>query len=312
MAALSAALLTFTSMGTLAAHAATSENYTVQPGDTLYKIAVQEGVSLSDLEAANPQLSDFASIFPGELIHLPASTVPTSAPAPATAPSPSAASTPAAVYTVQSGDTLYKIATAAGVTLSALEAVNPQISNFTSIYPGETVYLPAGASVSTASSTTSATTAVTIPSTAATATAVTAVSSTSAKAAAIIATAKSLLGVPYLWGGNTPAGFDCSGFVQYVFAKNGITLPRESHDQATVGTPVAESDLQPGDLLFFSNTDADASLYANHVTHVGIYIGNGAMIESSSSHNGEGVVIIQNVFANPYYVSHYYGARNVM
>jgi peptidoglycan DL-endopeptidase LytE len=88
-------------------------------------------------------------------------------------------------------------------------------------------------------------------------------------------------------------------------------LPRESHDQATVGTPVSPSDLQPGDLLFFKDTDSLASNYANQVTHVGIYIGNGSMVESTSVNN-KGITIIHNVFSNSYYVSHYYGARNVI
>jgi len=73
------------------------------------------------------------------------------------------------------------------------------------------------------------------------------------KVNAIISTAKKYMDVPYLWGGTSPAtGFDCSGYVQYVFAKNGISLPRVSRDQNTVGTPVAFNNLQPGDLVFFS------------------------------------------------------------
>lgn len=72
------------------------------------------------------------------------------------------------------------------------------------------------------------------------------------KADAIIATGKKYIGVPYLWGGTSPGtGFDCSGYVQYVFAQNGISLPRVSRDQYTVGTSVDFNNLQPGDLVFF-------------------------------------------------------------
>lgn len=204
-------------------------------------------------------------------------------------------------YTVRPGDSLYTISVREGVTLSALEAANRQIQNFNNILPGETINLPESASSSLVT-TTSITTA----------SAPTTLTSVTAKRNAIVNTAESLLGIPYSWGGDTPSmGFDCSGFVEYVFSKNGISLPRESHDQATVGTPVAQNALLPGDLLFFVDTDSLASDYANHVTHVGIYIGGGAMIESTSANN-RGVVIVRNVFSNPYYTSHYYGARNVI
>lgn len=99
---------------------------------------------------------------------------------------------------------------------------------------------------------------------------------------AIVATARKYLGVPYVWGGEDENGFDCSGLVQRVFAENGISLPRVSRDQARAGVPVAVSDLQPGDLVFFGDP----------VDHVGIYAGNGKMIVAP--HRGE-VVRVQDV-----------------
>lgn len=120
------------------------------------------------------------------------------------------------------------------------------------------------------------------------------------KVNSIIATAKKYLGVKYQWGGSTPqTGFDCSGFVNYVFGQNGITLPRVSADQYTAGTTVAFQNLQPGDLVFFkfdSNTVVD---------HVGIYLGNGQFINASSS-LGVTVYVI-----GPYWQSVYVGARRV-
>jgi len=86
----------------------------------------------------------------------------------------------------------------------------------------------------------------------------------------IVDTALALQGTPYAWGGSSPQGFDCSGLVQYAAASAGITVPRTSGAQATVGTPVSRADLQPGDLVFFYNP----------VGHVGIYIGEGKMVHA--------------------------------
>lgn len=123
----------------------------------------------------------------------------------------------------------------------------------------------------------------------------------SSQADAIIATAKKYIGVPYLWAGSTPSGFDCSGFVQYVFQAHGISLNRTAATQYRHGTYVSKSNLQPGDLVFFQNT------YKAGISHVGIYIGDGKFIHASSS---KGVTISN--LSSSYYVSHYYGARRIL
>ena len=93
----------------------------------------------------------------------------------------------------------------------------------------------------------------------------------------IVDTALLYRGTPYVWGGTSPSGFDCSGFTQYVYARWGVSIPRTSEEQATVGTPVASlASAQPGDLLFFAGSDGTASSPG----HVGIYVGNGEMIDS--------------------------------
>lgn len=100
--------------------------------------------------------------------------------------------------------------------------------------------------------------------------------SASSKASKIIATGKKYLGVPYVFGakaGRTDA-FDCSSFVQYVYKKNGISLPRTSRQQAKVGVRVSKSNLKPGDLVF-SDTNRDGV-----INHVSIYIGNGKLLHT--------------------------------
>lgn len=93
----------------------------------------------------------------------------------------------------------------------------------------------------------------------------------------VVALADKFLGTPYVWGGSQPGGFDCSGLVQYVYGQLGVSLPRTSEEQATVGTAVPGlAEAQPGDLLFFAGSDGTASAPG----HVGIYIGNGQMIDA--------------------------------
>ena len=84
--------------------------------------------------------------------------------------------------------------------------------------------------------------------------------------------AKLYLGTPYVYGGSSPEGFDCSGFVKYVYGKMGIELPRTSNSQAKIGTYVNPDELQPGDIVCFG--------YGSYIGHVGIYVGDGQFIHA--------------------------------
>jgi peptidoglycan DL-endopeptidase CwlO len=112
----------------------------------------------------------------------------------------------------------------------------------------------------------------------------------------VVGIAMRYLGVPYRWGGASPStGFDCSGFVMYVFAQIGVSLPHSTYALYGMGTPVSRDQLQPGDLVFFSG-----------LGHMGIYIGSGQFIHSP--HTGD-VVKISSL--SGYYSSNYVGARRV-
>jgi peptidoglycan DL-endopeptidase CwlO len=111
----------------------------------------------------------------------------------------------------------------------------------------------------------------------------------------VVGIAMGYLGVPYVYGGASPSGFDCSGFVMYVFGQIGVSLPHNAAAQYGSGTPVDRSQLQPGDLVFF-----------NGLGHVGIYVGGGSFIHSP--HTGD-VVKISSMTG--WYASTYVGARRL-
>ena len=118
----------------------------------------------------------------------------------------------------------------------------------------------------------------------------------------IVATAKKYLGVPYVWGGASPSGFDCSGLVYYVFKVNGYSMYRTPEDQYRQGTYVSRNNLQPGDVVFFYNT-----VPGTGISHVGIYIGDGQFIHSPNSRSVVSIARLDNTYWN----QHYYGARRM-
>ena len=115
--------------------------------------------------------------------------------------------------------------------------------------------------------------------------------------------AKFFKGGKYVWGGTTPKGFDCSGYVQYLYKKHDVNLPRTAWSQSKQGMPVAINNLEKGDLLFFL-TDKKRGI---PVTHVGIYIGNGEFIHAASKKKG----IIISPINHGYYAKKFVSARRV-
>ena len=113
----------------------------------------------------------------------------------------------------------------------------------------------------------------------------------------VVGIAMQYLGVPYVWAGSSPSGFDCSGFVMYVFAQMGVSLPHLAAAQYGYGVPVSPDQLQPGDLVFFDG-----------LGHVGIYIGNGEFIHSP--HTGDVVKISS--LSDSWYAATYFGARRIL
>jgi len=112
----------------------------------------------------------------------------------------------------------------------------------------------------------------------------------------VVGIAMRYLGVPYVWGGASPSGFDCSGFVMYVYSQVGVSLPHYTVAQWNAGVPVSRADLEPGDLVFFDG-----------LGHVGIYVGGGEFIHSPQT----GDVVKISSLDEGWYAANYDGARRI-
>lgn len=322
---------------TLVANSASANDYTVKAGDTLWKIANVNSISVAQLKSWNQLTSDV--IVPNQVLKVTASTE--TSPAPVSAPAASAPS--ATVYTVTLGDSLYRISAKFGVSIANLKTWNSLPTD--TIFIGQKLKVAAAATVAPAPAPTPAPAA---PSSSAATTHKVVSGDTLSKIAAkygvsianikawnnlpsdmiyvgqnlaingtasaapapapapvvagtkdVISIAKQYLGTPYVWGGSVPGGFDCSGFIYYVLNQAGTKIGR-TNTTGYYNATVATSSPKVGDLVFFANT------YKPGISHMGFYLGNSQFIHAGS--NG-GVQISS--FASGYWKDKFHSFRNL-
>lgn len=227
--------------------AAATTTYTVVEGDTLSSVAARFGTTWEALAAANG-IADPNLIYPGQVLTIGGSSAGSSS-----AGSGSGGST----YTVQRGDTLSSVAARFGTTWEQLAEING-LANPNFITVGEVLKLSGTATVTTAATTSSGSGGTT--------------ASESSAAQIAVRTALAQVGKPYVWGGAGPNSFDCSGLVMYAWEAAGVQLAHYTVSQYEETTRITESELEPGDLVFYDTGDG---AQPGHVT---MYIGNGQIV----------------------------------
>lgn len=177
-------------------------------------------------------------------------------------------------YIVKPGDSLWKISNSYDLTVEQIREINFLDSAL--IFPGQSILVVKDADNKAVE-----------------------VSRGTSRVENILDYAKSLTGVPYRYGGQSPAGFDCSGYIQYVFRNFGIELPRTAKEQFKRGRIVTEKEARPGDIVAFKN--------GNQINHTGIYLGGGKFI-SSTSNSGVEISSVN----GPYWSEHFYGYSRII
>jgi LysM repeat protein len=252
---------------------ANAKYHKVVSGDTLSKIAKKNNVSVANIKKWNNLKSDV--IYPGQnFLVSKTSTSSSNNVAAEESPTPSSSASEGTTYIVISGDSLWKIGKQFGLTVQELKTLNHLKSD--TIHVGQKLIVSKTESSQTENSVEE---------------------DINPSAEPVIELAKSLIGTPYVWGGNSPAGFDCSGFIHYVFNQSGTKIGRYSTDgyysrSYYVDKPVV------GDLVFFENT------YKPGISHMGIYIGNNEFIHADGT---KGVMITS--LNNSYYKQRFDGFK---
>ncbi|CAH0345140.1 peptidoglycan endopeptidase [Bacillus sp. CECT 9360] len=244
-----------------------TQTYTVASGDSLLKIANRHAISLAELKEWNKLEGHL--IYPGQKLIVAKSTKTSTVilPVKGNKPSNQNATKPDQVntYIVKKGDSLWKVANLLGTTVPNLKSLNNLKSD--SIYVGQTLkYSKNLSSTAPAKTPSENTNKISAPVTPA------------KQVSTVISEAKKQIGVPYSWAGSSPSGFDCSGFIYYVFKKAGYQISRvSSSTYFDLGKNVTNP--QAGDLIFFSPSPDKKQI----ISHMGIYLGDGQFIHASSS-----------------------------
>jgi len=263
------------------------KTYTVVSGDTLSGIAKKFNISLSNLRAWNNIKTDL--IYPGDVLKVSSTSTNSVQPPKNTSSSSKSVNASSAssqgTYTVKSGDTLSGIGLKFNLSVAELKKLNALSSDL--IYIGQKLTVN---STKVSSSTTSSSNNLTAGTQVGT--------SNGLSATKVINAATKLLGVPYAWGGSNLSGFDCSGFIYYVYNQVGVKLPRTS-SVGYYSRSFYVNSPKPGDLVFFSDT------YQKGISHLGIYLGNNQFI-----HAGDNGVEISSL-SNSYWKEHFDGFKRL-
>lgn len=269
---------TTTSQVTVSANHVT---YTVKSGDSLYTIAQEYGISVDSLRSSN-NLSSV--LLPGQTLTIndptktPATTTTQTTATTSTATDTSSAATTTSTQAASSSASSQATATSSSTQVAASSSTQTTAAS--------------SSSAATTNSTSQATQSTQATTTTSSQTATT--STASVSASSVISYAEQFVGVPYVLGGTSPSGFDCSGFVQYVYAHFGVSLPRTSEAQSTIGSAVSVSSAQPGDLLFWGGQGS--------AWHVGIYVGGSSYIAAPTT--GQSVAVKSFQYFQPSFAIH--------
>jgi len=256
-----------------------SINYTVKSGDNLWSVASTYHTTVDNIKTANHLQSDALKI--GDKLTIPAASISNNSSNSATNTSSAGyiGSDKQEIYYVQPGDSLWRIATLHGMTMDEVKALNNNCSENLTI--GQKL-LVSGEAKNRQTVSRSAV--------------------SSDRSTALVQRAAQFLGTPYAYGGSDPGGFDCSGFVRYIYGEAGYNLPHNAAAQSGLGQTVSREELQLGDLVFFS-------CGGGGINHVGIYCGDGRFIHSSSPRSGG---VIYSSLTDSYWGGYYISASRII